>query len=71
MVSTFDRTGLGMTYLDGVLVDARPVTGFDLIWQAGTLEAADDVDGTYLTVSSAPYYHVTPTAARKFYRVRL
>jgi hypothetical protein len=71
VVSTFDRTGLGMTYLDGVLVDARPVTGFDLIWQAGTLEAADDVNGTYLTVSSAPYYHVTPTAARKFYRVRL
>jgi len=147
VVSTFDRAGLGATYLDGVLVDARPITGFtdsldtanpvnvgqvgtgdykvkfgadvddlgvwqrvlssaeaasiyvvgqnygrsfdtygpvmltvrqsgtdlELIWQAGTLQAADAVDGTYLPVggATAPYYKVTPAAAKKFYRVRL
>ena len=48
-------------------------TGFDLIWQAGTLLECDTVNGTYVPVSgaSAPYYHVTPAAVRKFYRVRL
>jgi hypothetical protein len=46
-------------------------TGFDLIWQAGTLLEADTVNGTYSPVASAPYYHVTPTAAMKFYRVQL
>lgn len=45
--------------------------GFDLIWQAGTLQESDTVNGTYLPVASAPYYHVTPSAAKKFYRVRL
>ena len=62
---TFDKYG-------PVMLSVQPSgAGFDLIWQAGTLEAADDVNGTYLTVSSAPYFHVTPAAARKFYRVRL
>jgi hypothetical protein len=28
VVSSFDRTGMGMTYLDGVLVDTRPVSTF-------------------------------------------
>jgi len=48
-------------------------TGFDLIWQAGTLQECDSVNGAYLPVAgaSAPYYHVTPGAAKKFYRVRL
>ena len=57
-----------------VMLTIQPAsTGFDLIWQAGTLQAADTVNGTYLPVAgaSAPYYHVTPGAASKFYRVKL
>jgi hypothetical protein len=39
VVSTFDRTGLGMTYLDGVLVDSRPVSTF-----TDTLDTANPVN---------------------------
>lgn len=39
MVSTFDRTGLGITYLDGVPVDARPITSF-----TDTLDTANPVN---------------------------
>ncbi len=41
-------------------------------WTAGTLEAADTVNGTYsaVTGASAPSYTVTPAGAAKFYRVR-
>jgi hypothetical protein len=48
-------------------------TGLELIWQAGTLQQADDVSGTYTTVSgaAAPYYKVTPGLTRKFYRIQL
>ena len=48
-------------------------SGFDLIWQAGTLLSSDTVNGTYLPVpgASAPYFHVTPTATRQFYKVQL
>jgi len=28
VVSTFDRAGMAFTYLDGVMVDARPISGF-------------------------------------------
>jgi hypothetical protein len=43
-----------------------------LVWQAGTLEAADTVNGAYLPVpgASAPFYQVTP-GTKKFYRVKL
>jgi hypothetical protein len=57
-----------------VVLTVQPAgTGFDLIWQAGTLMECGTVNGTYLPVSgaSAPYYHVTPTAGNKFYRVKL
>lgn len=45
----------------------------ELIWQAGTLEAADEINGTYLPVpeAAAPFLKVMPNATRKFYRVRL
>ncbi|HPY30234.1 MAG TPA: hypothetical protein PLT00_06715 [Verrucomicrobiota bacterium] len=45
----------------------------ELIWQAGTLEQADEVNGQYTPVPGAvaPYYKVTPGAVRKFYRIKL
>jgi len=45
----------------------------ELIWQAGTLEATTDVNGTYTPVAGAvaPYRQVTPGATRTFYRVKL
>lgn len=39
VVSTFDRAGLGNTYLDGILVDSRSITAF-----AGTLDTAHIVN---------------------------
>ena len=47
--------------------------GMELIWQAGTLEAADNAEGPYNPVvgASAPFYKVTMTGDRKFYRVKL
>jgi len=45
----------------------------ELIWQTGTLQWADNVNGPYTNVpgATAPYYSVTPSAAKKFYRVQL
>ncbi|MBP7825454.1 MAG: hypothetical protein KA236_02740 [Verrucomicrobia bacterium] len=45
----------------------------ELIWQAGTLEQADEVNGQYTPVPGAvaPYYKVTPGVVRKFYRIKL
>jgi hypothetical protein len=45
----------------------------EIIWQAGTLQWADDVAGPYTNVpgAAAPYYTVTPSLAKKFYRVQL
>ena len=45
----------------------------EIIWQAGTLQWADDVTGPYTNVpgATAPYSTVTPSAAKKFYRVQL
>jgi hypothetical protein len=44
-----------------------------VVWQAGVLLEADDVNGQWSPVAGAtpPYYKVTPSAVRKFYRVRL
>jgi hypothetical protein len=44
-----------------------------IVWQGGTLLQSDDVDGTYTPVSgaSAPYYMITPTQAKKFFKVKL
>jgi hypothetical protein len=145
LAHTFDRTGSGITYLDGFEVDSRSIVpagdldsgnsisigqdpsgaypeagagdiddlgiwrrvltpfevysiysagqngaSFDangqvslavssdagfvqLAWQAGTLYEAPDLAGPWSPVSgaTAPYFRVSPTAARKFYRVQL
>ncbi len=43
-----------------------------LNWPVGTLQSADEVNGTYGNVSGATSpWTVSPTAARKFYRVRV
>jgi hypothetical protein len=57
-----------------VSLTAQPTaTGLELIWQAGTLESADSLDGTWqpVTGASAPYYPVTVSGNQKFYRVKL
>lgn len=43
-----------------------------IVWQAGTLRWADDVTGPYTTVPGAvaPYYQITPTDTKKFFRVQ-
>lgn len=50
-------------------------SGADLIvaWQAGTLEASDNVNTGWAPVAgaSAPAYKISPSAAKKFYRIRL
>jgi hypothetical protein len=42
-----------------------------IVWQAGTLQWADDVTGPYTAVpaATAPYYLLSPTATKKFFRV--
>lgn len=61
------------TYGPVTLVASTSGGSILLVWQAGALQWADNVNGTYTDVPSAvaPYYKVTPTAARKFYRVKL
>ncbi len=146
LVHTFDRDGNATTYLDGVIVDSRPMSHVDIvdsglpltigqdpstvygvdgygsiddvgiwrraltqveaqsiylvgpnhgrsfdtfgpvnitlqqsgglleiIWQTGTLLSSDDATGPWNPVigASAPYHTVSPTAAKKFYRVQL
>lgn len=45
----------------------------ELIWQAGTLESSDHVEGPYLPVigASSPYRKVTTSGDQKYYRVKL
>ena len=51
----------------------RVGTALQLNWSSGTLQSADDITGpwTPVTGASAPSFQVTPTAAKKFYRVQL
>jgi hypothetical protein len=42
-----------------------------LSWPAGTLQSADNVTGPYTDVTPKSPLTVSPTAAKKFYRVRL
>jgi len=65
--TTFD------TYGPVILSLSRAGNDIQLVWQAGTLQQSDKVNGTYLPVSgaTAPYYRVTPGATPNFYRVRL
>jgi hypothetical protein len=41
-----------------------------LSWLRGTLQQADEVTGPYSDLPQSSPYFVTPTAARKFYRIR-
>ena len=43
-----------------------------IVWQTGTLNWANDVTGPYTPVPGAtpPYYQITPTAEKKFFRVQ-
>ncbi|MFO1512922.1 MAG: putative Ig domain-containing protein, partial [Verrucomicrobiota bacterium] len=41
-----------------------------LSWPRGTLQQADEVTGPYSDMPQSSPYFVTPTAARKFYRIR-
>jgi hypothetical protein len=45
----------------------------ELIWETGTLQWTDDVQGTWTNVpgASPSYYRLTPTDAKKFFRVQL
>jgi Concanavalin A-like lectin/glucanases superfamily len=60
------------TVLPIQLIVQRNGNDIELIWQAGTLQQADTVNGTYTAVAgaSAPYYKLTPSSALKFYRIR-
>ena len=51
----------------------RSAGGLELIWPAGTLESADNVEGPYTPVVGAavPYHKTTIAAGKKFYRVKL
>jgi hypothetical protein len=61
------------TYGPVMLTVQRSGAEVELIWQAGTLEAAAEVAGPYVPVpgAAAPYLKVLPSTAGKFYRVRL
>ena len=57
-----------------VLLDLRIVAGgLQFVWQAGTLEQADSLNGPWTAVggATAPTHQVTTSAAVKFFRVRL
>jgi hypothetical protein len=61
------------TYGPVVLTLRQSGTMLELIWQAGTLLQADEVNGTYkpVTGATAPYFQVKPSETKKFYRVQL
>jgi hypothetical protein len=42
-----------------------------LEWPTGTLQVADVVTGPYQDVSAQSPFSVTPTAAQKYYRVKV
>ncbi len=57
-----------------VLLVIRPSgANYELSWQSGTLQQADEPTGSWTNVSgaSAPVHIISPAAARKFYRVKL
>jgi hypothetical protein len=55
-----------------ILID-HSAAGLGVIWQAGLLEAADDVSGPWEPVpgATAPYYRMPVNGTQKFYRARL
>jgi hypothetical protein len=68
------QTGRSLDVYGPVLLGhQRTADGVYLAWQAGTLLESDSVTGPYTSVpeAAAPFHKITPTAALKFYRVRL
>lgn len=61
------------TYGPVLLTIRKAGADIELIWQAGTLEAASAVRGPYTPVpgAQAPYYRIEPATTPAFYRVRL
>ena len=55
-----------------ILID-HSAAGLGVIWQAGLLEAANDVSGPWEPVpgATAPYYRMPVNGTQKFYRARL
>ncbi|HEY5908981.1 MAG TPA: LamG-like jellyroll fold domain-containing protein [Verrucomicrobiae bacterium] len=54
VVNTFDRAGLGNTYLDGILVDSRPISGFtDSLDSANAVNIGQVGTGNYYVVFGA------------------
>jgi hypothetical protein len=55
-----------------ILID-HSAAGLGVVWQAGLLEAADNVSGPWEPVpgATAPYYRMPVNGTQKFYRVRL
>ncbi|PYI88146.1 MAG: hypothetical protein DME26_04085 [Verrucomicrobia bacterium] len=65
--------GLSFTTSTAISISIQTISSSQvrLIWPAGTLQAADRLDGTYTDISSATSpFTVTSSAATKFYRVR-
>lgn len=77
VVSTFDRSGLGSTYLDGALVDARPVSTFtDTLDSANPVNVGQVGTGAYGVVFGADVddlgvwlRELSPTEAQSIYMV--
>jgi hypothetical protein len=64
---SFDSTGtVSLTIQQGA-------SGLELIWETGTLQWANDPGGAWTDVPGAApsYYRITPTEAKKFFRVKL
>ena len=63
----------GVSFGQGTLTISIQVSGnqLQLVWPAGTLQSADDVTGQFVDqpTATSPFL-VTPSAARKFYRVK-
>jgi hypothetical protein len=68
------QSGISFDTYGPVSINAQNTSsGLDLVWQAGTLETADSLNGPWTTVAGAkaPYYRVTIGTGNKFYRVKL
>ena len=62
-----------LSYVGAPITLTMEKTGSNLklSWPAGTLQSADDVTGPYTDVTPKSPLTVSPTASKKFYRVRL
>lgn len=73
-IYTVGQKGLSFDTAGPVTITiSKTDTGLSLMWQAGTLESADAVQGPYTPVAGAkaPYLAVPTSGTAKFYRVKL